>query len=123
MKSIYTPTQSVGDWQELLAAPKTQWRSGFSARSLAYAWEEADGLAQSPKEKLYARKWPSETKKEYAMPLKINPGSDIALVTEDSRQTHSCRNDSLCNRRPRAGETGPDTEHHGRNGFGSIPHT
>ncbi len=44
MKRIYTPTQSVAEWRALLAEPEKQWKTGYSARSLAYAWEEADGL-------------------------------------------------------------------------------
>lgn len=44
MKRIYTPTRSVADWRELLAEPEKQWKTGYSARSLAYAWEESDGF-------------------------------------------------------------------------------
>jgi hypothetical protein len=44
MKRIYVPTSNVHDWQQLLAEPEKQWKSGFSARALAYAWEEADGF-------------------------------------------------------------------------------
>jgi hypothetical protein len=44
MKRIYTPTRSVDDWQALLADPEKQWKTGYSARSLAYAWEESDGF-------------------------------------------------------------------------------
>jgi len=44
MKRIYTPTQSFRDWQMLLAEPERHWKTGYSARALAYAWEEADGF-------------------------------------------------------------------------------
>jgi hypothetical protein len=44
MKRIYTPTRGVEDWQSLLAEPEKQWKTGFSARSIAYAWEEAGGF-------------------------------------------------------------------------------
>lgn len=44
MKPIYTPTKSVHDWRLLLAEPDKQWKTGYSARALAYAWEEADGF-------------------------------------------------------------------------------
>lgn len=40
MKRIYTPTRGVEDWQRLLAEPEEQWKTGFSARSIAYSWEE-----------------------------------------------------------------------------------
>lgn len=41
---IYAPTNGPADWQALLADPDKHWRTGFSARSLAYAWESAKGL-------------------------------------------------------------------------------
>jgi hypothetical protein len=41
---IHVPTQGTADWQRLLADPGKQWRVGFSARTLASCWEEADGL-------------------------------------------------------------------------------
>jgi len=44
MNHIYIPTSGVEDWRRLLADPKKHWRTGFSARSLAYAWESAKGF-------------------------------------------------------------------------------
>jgi hypothetical protein len=44
MSHFYIPTASVDDWRQLLADPEKQWRTGFSARSLAYAWESAKGF-------------------------------------------------------------------------------
>ena len=41
---IFIPTQSADDWQKLLADPGKQWRTGYSARALAYCWESADGF-------------------------------------------------------------------------------
>jgi hypothetical protein len=41
---IYLPSTGPTDWQRLLADPLKQWRSGFSARTLAYCWEAAGGL-------------------------------------------------------------------------------
>jgi len=42
---IFIPTMNgADDWQKLLADPEKQWRTGFSARSLAYCWESADGF-------------------------------------------------------------------------------
>jgi hypothetical protein len=32
------------DWQKLLAKPEKQWRTGYSARTLAHCWEAADGF-------------------------------------------------------------------------------
>jgi hypothetical protein len=44
MKRIYIPTSGVDEWRKLLADPEKHWRTGFSARSLAYAWENAKGF-------------------------------------------------------------------------------
>ncbi len=44
MKHIYIPTSGVEDWRRLLADPEKHWRTGFSARSMAYAWESAKGF-------------------------------------------------------------------------------
>jgi hypothetical protein len=44
MNHIYFPTSGTEDWRRLLADPKKHWRTGFSARSLAYAWESASGF-------------------------------------------------------------------------------
>jgi hypothetical protein len=41
---FYIPTSGVEDWHGLLADPEKQWRTGFSARSLAHAWENAKGF-------------------------------------------------------------------------------
>ena len=41
---ILVPTTSAADWKRLLADPEKQWRTGFSARALAYAWQEAEEL-------------------------------------------------------------------------------
>jgi len=43
-RRIFTPTSSAEDWKQLLADPEMQWRMGFSARALAYCWENTDGL-------------------------------------------------------------------------------
>jgi Domain of unknown function (DUF6946) len=40
----YIPATKPEDWQSLLADPKTQWKKGYSARTLAYCWQEADGF-------------------------------------------------------------------------------
>lgn len=41
---ILTFTSRPEDWQPLLADPAKQWRTGYSARTLAYCWEAADGF-------------------------------------------------------------------------------
>jgi hypothetical protein len=44
MNHIYIPTSGVEDWRRLLADPEKHWRTGFSARTLAYAWDSAKGF-------------------------------------------------------------------------------
>lgn len=44
---IYKPTQKAVDWKSLLADPEKQWKTGFSARTLAHCWEEAKGFPRS----------------------------------------------------------------------------
>ncbi len=44
MSQIFVPTTGPANWQALLADPVRHWRTGYSARSVAYAWEEAAGL-------------------------------------------------------------------------------
>ena len=46
----FVPTCGPEDWKRLLADPAKHWRSGFSAKALAYSWEEADGFPQEVKE-------------------------------------------------------------------------
>ena len=44
MTKIYVPSSGPTSWQQFLAEPEKQWRTGYSAKSLAYSWEEADGF-------------------------------------------------------------------------------
>ncbi len=46
MSKIYVPSAGPDSWQQFLARPEKQWRTGYSARSLAYSWEEADGFPE-----------------------------------------------------------------------------
>ncbi len=39
--NIFVPTQSYRDWQRLLAQPERHWKAGYSAMTLARAWESA----------------------------------------------------------------------------------
>lgn len=50
MSRIYVPTTGVESWQALLADPVKHWKTGYSAKSLAYSWEEAEGLPAEIKE-------------------------------------------------------------------------
>jgi len=49
MKKIFRPTKGPEDWKQLLAEPQKHWKTGFSAKALAYCWEQADGFPESVK--------------------------------------------------------------------------
>jgi hypothetical protein len=44
MSKIYKPTRSAEDWRDFLADPILHWKTGYSAKSMAYAWEENAGM-------------------------------------------------------------------------------
>ena len=44
MSKFLIPTNSPDDWQQLLAEPTKHWKTGRSAKTLAYSWEEAQGF-------------------------------------------------------------------------------
>lgn len=44
MSIFYVPTIGVESWQALLADPIKHWKTGYSARALAYSWETAQGF-------------------------------------------------------------------------------
>ena len=47
MNKFYIPSKCPETWKELLAEPDKHWKKGYSARSLAYCWEEAQGFPKS----------------------------------------------------------------------------
>jgi hypothetical protein len=44
LNKIYIPTSSAEQWAQFLAEPVNHWRKGYSARTLAYSWQEANGF-------------------------------------------------------------------------------
>lgn len=44
MNHIYIPALSAEQWAQFLAEPVKHWRQGYSARTLAYSWQEANGF-------------------------------------------------------------------------------
>jgi len=44
MKRILIPTEKVEDWKRFLARPELHWKPGFSAMTIAKAWEDAGGI-------------------------------------------------------------------------------
>jgi hypothetical protein len=47
VSKILVPTRSAEDWRWLLADPVKHWRTGYSAKALAYCWESAPGFPPS----------------------------------------------------------------------------
>ena len=44
MPIVYVPISSPEEWKNLLAEPEKQWRTGYSARTLAHCWLASDGI-------------------------------------------------------------------------------
>ena len=44
MNQIYIPAKNADQWAQFLAEPQKQWKTGYSARTLAYSWQEANGF-------------------------------------------------------------------------------
>jgi len=49
MSKYYIPTNTPEDWKSLLAEPDKHWKTGYSAKALAYCWQEANGFPKSVK--------------------------------------------------------------------------
>ena len=49
MGKIFRPTDSPEDWQVRLASPDKQWKTGYSAKTLAYCWEDQNNFPKSVK--------------------------------------------------------------------------
>lgn len=58
MNKIYIPTMRAEEWARLLADPVKHWRQGYSARTLAYSWQEANGFP-SEVDSILKRQFPS----------------------------------------------------------------
>ncbi len=44
MSRIFIPASHPEDWQQFLAEPERQWKTGYSARTLAHCWHAAAGF-------------------------------------------------------------------------------
>lgn len=44
MTKVYVPSSGPQSWRALLAEPENQWKTGFSAKTIAHCWEMANGL-------------------------------------------------------------------------------
>ena len=49
MSKIYIQASNPEDWRSLLADPVKHWRTGYSAKALAYCWQQANGFPKSVK--------------------------------------------------------------------------
>jgi hypothetical protein len=47
MNKIFIPASKPEDWRPFLAKPRKHWKTGYSAKALAYCWQEADGFPES----------------------------------------------------------------------------
>jgi len=50
VNKILIPTNKPEDWKSLLADPDKHWRTGYSAKALAYCWQEANDFPQRVKD-------------------------------------------------------------------------
>jgi hypothetical protein len=69
VRRIFVPSRGVSDWRALLADPDGQWETGFSAKALAYCWEEADGFPHSVRAAFGASAFPLFHKIELLLAL------------------------------------------------------
>ena len=49
MSRIFIPASKPEDWKSLLAEPDKHWKTEHSAKTLAYCWQEANGLPKCVK--------------------------------------------------------------------------
>lgn len=47
MSRFFIPANSPEDWKPLLAEPDKHWRDGYSAKLLAYTWQQSDNFPKS----------------------------------------------------------------------------
>ena len=55
---ILIPSKSPEDWSAFLARPYLHWKRGYSATSLAYCWEEANGFPECVRKAFRASELP-----------------------------------------------------------------
>lgn len=93
MSRILAFTSGPEDWQKLLSDPIKHWKTGYSARTLAFSWEEADGFPaeitaafSQTKEPLLANTKPIIAVPEFKVPLNggIRPSQNDIFVLAQS---------------------------------------
>jgi hypothetical protein len=73
---IYTPSAGVESWQNFLVDPVKQWKTGYSAKALAYCWEQADGFPREIEDLFNNWRTPAFDRLE---PLLIFPEHKVSL--------------------------------------------
>jgi hypothetical protein len=74
VSKILVPSRGPADWQALLAEPEKHWAVGYSARTLAHCWEDAEGFPAEIKAALVAAE-----PLQRIQPLLILPEWQVAL--------------------------------------------
>ncbi len=76
MTKFFAPADRANDWQQLLAKPTLHWKTGYSAKTLAHSWIEAQGFPSEVKQVLHGSGLPALTNlqflvgfPEYEVPL------------------------------------------------------
>ena len=62
-------TTGPEDWKIGLAEPEKQWKSGYSAKALAYSWEESGGIPPEVNWVLSQCEYPLLREPEMLLPL------------------------------------------------------
>lgn len=76
MTNFFGPADQANDWQQLLAKPTLHWKTGYSAKSLAYSWTEAQGFPAEVADTLSRSKVPAISNLRFVMGF---PEYDVPL--------------------------------------------
>jgi len=68
LNCIYLPAKEPEDWAQLLADPVKHWRKGYSARTLAHSWQNADGFPAEIKAAFFENEFLSDIQLLMAIP-------------------------------------------------------
>ena len=69
MAKFFMASSGPDDWRGYLASPSNQWRTGFSAKTLAYCWEAAGGFPASVTRVFAASAYPALRNLEFIFGL------------------------------------------------------
>ena len=83
MGKILIPSSGPDDWKRFLAKPDLHWAKGYSARTLAYAWESASNFRPEVLDLISAAFGPAEL-------LFAIPEHKTALQGEPAKVNRTC---------------------------------